>query len=132
MRSMTFREVPTERPIDAAILASLQGLVPVGSGDTIRLMPKQEVMDRLEELRQAGEGGADRLVRKSGTYRKLLETLVLHADAATMQTRMAMSRTIPIPDDIFSRIASFGNPGGWGVLLFTNPSVILMIFLPVG
>jgi hypothetical protein len=55
MRVMPFRDVPAEQSADAEILAAVLGLVPVRSEGVVRLMSKQEVMDRIEELRCAGE-----------------------------------------------------------------------------
>ncbi len=52
---MPFRELPAGERADAEILAALLDLVPVRSGEVIRLMARHEVMDLIEELRIAGE-----------------------------------------------------------------------------
>jgi hypothetical protein len=52
---MSFREVPAGERADAEILAALLGLVPVPFDERIRLMSRRAVMERIEELRTAGE-----------------------------------------------------------------------------
>jgi hypothetical protein len=55
MQDMSFREMPAGERTDAEILAAILGLIPVRSGEMIRLMPRQGIMDRIEELRIAGD-----------------------------------------------------------------------------
>lgn len=52
---MSFSEVPVPQAADAEILASLQGLLPVRSGEIIRLLPRKTVIDLIEESRQSGD-----------------------------------------------------------------------------
>lgn len=52
---MPFREMPAGERANADILAALLDLVPVRSGEIIRLMGRHEVMDLIEELRIAGD-----------------------------------------------------------------------------
>ncbi len=63
---MTIRRVPADRPGDAEILASLQGLHPVPSPDAIDLLPRRRVIGMVEERCSIGEGG-------SAPLRKALE-----------------------------------------------------------
>ena len=60
---MSIRRVPADRPGDAEMLASLQGLYPVRSGDVIELVPRGQVMDLIEERRRTGEGDVDTLIK---------------------------------------------------------------------
>jgi hypothetical protein len=60
---MSIRQVPAERPGDADILASLQGLYPVPSGSIIELVPRHRVMDLISELHQTGEGDVGPLLK---------------------------------------------------------------------
>ncbi len=53
---MPFRDMPAGEWADAEILAALLDLIPVRSKEVIRLLSRQEVMDRIEELRTAGDG----------------------------------------------------------------------------
>jgi hypothetical protein len=72
MMGMSFREVPAAARADAEILAAIQQLIPVPSGEEIRLMPRQAVMDLMEELRQVG---------KDERVRSLLSALEFDGDA---------------------------------------------------
>ena len=60
---MSIRQVPAERPGDADILASLQGLYPIPSGSIIELVPRQRVMDLIEKRQQTGEGDVGPLLK---------------------------------------------------------------------
>ncbi len=60
---MSIRRVPADRPGDAEMLASLQGLYPVRSGDVIELVPRGRVMDLIDERRRTGEGDVDTLIK---------------------------------------------------------------------
>jgi hypothetical protein len=60
---MPYRELPAGERADAEILAALLDLIPVRVGEVIQLMARQEIMDRIEELRVAGDDeGAYRLL----------------------------------------------------------------------
>lgn len=55
---MSIRQVPATRQGDAEILASLQNLHPVPSGDMIDLLPRRQIIGLIEEYCQFGEGDA--------------------------------------------------------------------------
>ncbi|MGE5379420.1 MAG: hypothetical protein ACM3L5_00935 [Candidatus Saccharibacteria bacterium] len=65
MTGMSFREIPAAARADAEILAAIQQLVPVPSGDIVRLLPRQAAMDRMEELRQVGDEEGARVLLKA-------------------------------------------------------------------
>lgn len=52
---MPHRLYPAERKVDAEIVAALQGLYPVRCGDLIELLPRQKVLDLIEERDGAGD-----------------------------------------------------------------------------
>jgi len=52
---MNFREVPADQRVDAEMLAALLELVPVRDGDRYRLLPRREVIDLVEQMRQVGD-----------------------------------------------------------------------------
>lgn len=70
---MSFREVPADQRQDAEVLAALLGLVPTREGDRILLLSRTEIMEKVEELRRAGED--------EGAY-SLLHDLEFDAPAA--------------------------------------------------
>ena len=127
MLGMPFREVPSAERTDAEILAAVQQLVPVPSGDVIKLMSRQAVMDRIEELRLAGDQeGAHTLLSAlefddesvfrrcytqmaSRSVRVRTSTLfrMLKAMAVTMESRNDMMRRLvaPVLEDALDELA---------------------------
>jgi hypothetical protein len=47
-------EVPSAQAGDAEVLAAVQGLIPVRSGEVVRLLPRKKVIALVEERREAG------------------------------------------------------------------------------
>jgi hypothetical protein len=60
MRGM-INEVPSALVGDAEVLAAVQGLVPVRSGEVIRLLPRKKVISLVEERREAGDDSSELL-----------------------------------------------------------------------
>lgn len=52
---MEFREIPADQRTDAEVLAALLDLIPVRDGDRYLLLPRREVIDKVEEMRQVGD-----------------------------------------------------------------------------
>lgn len=52
---MNLREIPASQRSNAEVLAALLELVPVREGDRFLLLPRREVIDLVEEMRQAGD-----------------------------------------------------------------------------
>lgn len=86
---MSFREMPAQKAADAEILASIQGLIPVRSGEGFLLLPRKRVMDLIEESREAG--------RFEETSR-LLKALEFNGEAAFRRSFSQMtSRSVALP-----------------------------------
>lgn len=111
---MPYRQVPAERSIDADILAALHGLCPVRSDDAIELMPRQRVMDLIDEHRKAGKAEAVKtLLEAMGfdgeeVFRKSYSQMAsckLSVRTSTMYRLLErMSRTGESREDILRRL----------------------------